>query len=67
MILQEKYHSTIGQVLRDQPEDIIKYGADYFESMAQGKEFKFESKYNIAKGQAPGKTYKPPKPTNVTE
>lgn len=38
------------QVLRDQPEDIIKYGVEYFESMRDGKEFRFESKYNIAKG-----------------
>ncbi|CAD8097674.1 unnamed protein product [Paramecium primaurelia] len=70
-------HDFTREVLRDQPDDIIKYGADYFESMAQGKEFKFESKYNIAKGEAPGRNYKinlilqyvhmPPKPSDMTE
>ncbi|CAD8203393.1 unnamed protein product [Paramecium pentaurelia] len=60
-------HDFSREVLRDQPDDIIKYGADYFESMAQGKEFKFESKYNIAKGEAPGRVHKPPKPSDMTE
>ncbi|CAD8189465.1 unnamed protein product [Paramecium pentaurelia] len=60
-------HDFAREVLRDQPDDIIKYGADYFECMAQGKEFKFESKYNIAKGEAPARVHKPPKPSNMTE
>ncbi|CAD8105668.1 unnamed protein product [Paramecium sonneborni] len=60
-------HDFAREVLRDQPDDIIKYGAEYFECMAQGKEFKFDSKYNIAKGEAPGRVHKPPKPSNMTE
>ncbi|CAD8213731.1 unnamed protein product [Paramecium octaurelia] len=42
MILQEK----------DQPDEIIKYGVEYFESIQEGKPFNFQSKSNIAKGQA---------------
>ncbi|KAM3133313.1 hypothetical protein pb186bvf_014606 [Paramecium bursaria] len=59
-------HDFAREVLRDQPDDIIQYGADYFECMRLGKEFKFESKFNIAKGQAPGKQYKPPKPSDLS-
>ncbi|CAD8152590.1 unnamed protein product [Paramecium octaurelia] len=60
-------HDFTREVLRDQPEDIVKYGVDYFECMRDGKEFKFESKFNIAKGQAPGRSHLPPKPNNSIE
>ncbi|CAD8106898.1 unnamed protein product [Paramecium primaurelia] len=60
-------HDFTREVLRDQPEDIIKYGVEYFECMRDGKEFKFESKFNIAKGQAPGRSHLPPKPINSIE
>ncbi|CAD8126037.1 unnamed protein product [Paramecium sonneborni] len=60
-------HDFTREVLRDQPEDIIKYGVEYFESMRDGKEFKYESKFNIAKGQAPGRQHLPPRATNSIE
>jgi hypothetical protein len=35
--------------------------------MRDGKAFKFESKYNIAKGQSPAKKHLPPKPADYGE
>ncbi|EAS06137.1 regulatory subunit of type II PKA R-subunit family protein (macronuclear) [Tetrahymena thermophila SB210] len=40
-------HEFTREVLRAQPEDIIEYAANYFEHKAQGKEYYYESKYNI--------------------
>lgn len=35
------------EVLRDQPEDIIEYGAQYFEALQAGKKWQYESKTNV--------------------
>jgi len=47
------------KVLRDQPEDIVKYAAYYFDCLNTGKPFTFSSKYNIPKGAGPKKSYEP--------
>ncbi|CAD8115792.1 unnamed protein product [Paramecium primaurelia] len=60
-------HDFTREVLRDQPDDIIKYGMEYFESMRDGKPFNFQSKYNIAKGQAIEKKYQTTKPKDYIE
>ncbi len=39
------------EVLRDQPEDIIKYAAEYFEALEKGTKMEFNSKYNVRKDQ----------------
>lgn len=52
---QEILHDFTREVLRDQPEDIIKYAADYFECLSEGREFVYESKFNIPKGSGPTK------------
>lgn len=35
------------EILRDQPSDIIEYAAQYFETLAAGKEWKYSSKTNV--------------------
>lgn len=38
-------------MLRDQPENIIEYAANYFEMLEQGKKFEYESKTNVKKSE----------------
>jgi Regulatory subunit of type II PKA R-subunit len=47
--LPEILHDFAKVILRDQPEDIIQYSADYFECLAQNKEFLGNSKFNVVK------------------
>ena len=35
------------EILRDQPEDIIEYSAQYFEALQTGKKFIYDSKFNV--------------------
>ncbi|EGR32891.1 regulatory subunit of type ii pka r-subunit family protein, putative [Ichthyophthirius multifiliis] len=45
----EILHDFTREILRAQPEDIIYFAANYFEQKAQGKEYIYESKYNVPK------------------
>ena len=46
---QEILSDFTREVLRDQPENIIEYGAKYFELLEQSKKFEFDSKTNVKK------------------
>jgi hypothetical protein len=37
------------EVLRNQPPNIIEYGAKYFEMMEKGEKFEYNSKFNVSK------------------
>ncbi|CAD8113043.1 unnamed protein product [Paramecium sonneborni] len=60
-------HDFTREVLRDQPDDIIQYGMEYFECMRDGKVFNFQSKYNISKGQSIERKHQQTKPKDLTE
>lgn len=47
-------------MLRAQPDDIIEFAALYFEHKSKGTEYKFQSKYNIAKKPNPKQYNKVP-------
>jgi hypothetical protein len=58
----EILHDFTREVLRDQPEDIVKYAAEYFECLQKGRPFAFESKFNIPAKAVPKKSFEPIKP-----
>lgn len=60
----EIIHDFAREVLRDQPEDILEYAAQYFESMRDGTQFQFDSKYNV-KGDRTNPTQYKPKPAEL--
>lgn len=42
-------HDFTREVLRDQPDNIVEYAANYFEMLEQGKKFEYDSKSNVKK------------------
>jgi len=55
-------HDFAREVLRDQPDDILEYAAQYFEALRDGVQFQFESKYNVKPEHYVPSQYKPKPP-----